>query len=146
MKIVDFEPDDLVELLECGGEAFAAGRSLLIQPGYGQVLKEAGPAWSGFDVYGNLVGCGGVAVEHPGCSTAWTLFNPHLSGPRMFQLTRVAKRVLASCPTRRVQAHADPSFAPAGRWLALLGFQYEGRLRCYSPDGRDMDLFALVKP
>ena len=145
MKVVDFEADDLAELLETGGDAFAGGRALLLQPGYGQLLKDSGPAWSFFDVYGNLVGCGGTAIEHPGCATAWSLLNPELSSRRMVQFTRFARWMLANCPTRRVQAHADPTFAPAGRWLAMLGFQYEGLLRCFSPDGRDMALFSLVK-
>lgn len=145
MKIVDFSPEDLDEILTAGGDAFAGGRTLLSQPGYGQLLKDSGPAWSGFDVYGNLIGCGGIAVEHPGCSTAWTLLNPNLSGKRMVTLTRWARTVIANCPTRRVQAHADPSFAPARRWLELLGFQYEGLLRSFSPDGRDMAVFSIVR-
>lgn len=144
MKVVEFSPDDLQEIIE-SGEAFAGGRALLSQPGYGQLLKDSGPAWSAFDVYGNLVGCGGTAIEHQGCATAWTLLNPQLSGRRMLQLTRVARAVLASCQTRRIQAHADPAFPPARRWLELLGFQYEGVLRCFSPDGRDMAVYALVK-
>jgi hypothetical protein len=143
MNVVEFRPEHLPLLIAAGGEAYAGVRELMAVPGYGATLAASGPAWSGFD--GDLiVGCGGIATEHPGCGTAWTLLNPMASGRRMLAVDRVARRVLASCPTRRIQAHADLSFSPAMRWLKLLGFEFEGVLRAYSPDGRDMALFSRV--
>ena len=142
MIVVPFEPDDLGELLETGGEAFAG--SLLRQPGYGDMLKASGPAWTALDDAERIVGCGGLALEHPGCSIAWTLLHPELSGPHMLALHRNARKALEAATTRRVQADCDPAFAPARRWLELLGFQYEGIRRAYAPDGRDMALYARV--
>lgn len=144
LAIAPFDPQDLGELLATGGEMFAGARSLLAQPGYGHMLKASGPCWSAFDYLGRIVGCGGLAIEHPGCSVAWTLLHPELSGRNMLGLHRHAVRMLAECPARRVQADCDPTFEPARRWLALLGFQQEGVRRAYSPDGRDMALFSKV--
>jgi RimJ/RimL family protein N-acetyltransferase len=143
MNVVEFRPEHLRLLLDAGGAAYAGVREVMAVPGYGETLAAAGKSWSGFDG-GQIVGCGGLATEHPACVTAWTLLNPELSGRRMLAIDRIARRVLASCPTRRVQAHADLSFKPALRWLDKLGFEYEGTLRAYSPCGRDMALFSRV--
>lgn len=144
ITVIPFEPDDLDDLLETGGEMFAGARSLLGQPGYGDMLKASGPAWSALDVDQSIIGCGGLALEHPGCSVAWTLLHPERSGAHMLALHRQARKALAAAPTRRVQADCDPEFPPARRWLELLGFQYEGIRRAYAPDGRDMALYARV--
>jgi RimJ/RimL family protein N-acetyltransferase len=145
MRVVPFEAEDLAELLEGGGATFSGARQLMREPGYAETLKAAGPAWSAFDVYGRLIGCGGLSMEHPACATAWTLLDPEVSGRWMLHLTRAVLRVIAECPARRIQAHADPKFAPAARWLQLLGFQQEGILRCFTPDGRDMAVFSRVR-
>lgn len=144
MNVVEFQPDHLPLLLAQGGEAYAGSRELLAQPGYGDILKASGPAWTGFDG-GVIVGCGGFHVEHPQLSTAWTLLNPLTSGRRMVLVDRVTRRMLAACPARRIQAYTDPCFTAGSRWLELLGFQPEGLLRCFTPAGNDMRVYARVQ-
>lgn len=144
IRVVNFEAQDLEDVLRGGGDFFC-GSSLLKTPHYGEILKAAGPAWSAFDINEQIVGCGGLSEDHPGCVTGWTLLDPVRSGPHMLALTREARKQFAACKVHRIQAHVDPNFPPAVRWIKLLDFQYEGLMRKWSPDGRDMALWAMVK-
>jgi RimJ/RimL family protein N-acetyltransferase len=63
----------------------------------------------------------------------------------MVIIDRVARRMLRNCPRRRIQATTDPEFGPGQRWLLMLGFVQEGRLRAYTPDGRDQLMYARIR-
>lgn len=43
---------------------------------------------------------------------------------------------------RRVEATTKADWPPGERWLRMLGFTEEGRLRFYGPDGRDHMMWA----
>lgn len=43
---------------------------------------------------------------------------------------------------RRLEATCLLNWRPGMRWLEILGFQYEGRMIAYDPDGRDHMLWA----
>jgi hypothetical protein len=45
---------------------------------------------------------------------------------------------------RRIEATVDVGFTEGERWMTLLGFEYEGLMRAYRPDGQDMLMFARV--
>lgn len=144
IRVLPFKAPDLADILEGGGEFFCAS-ALLHTPGYGEILEASGKAWSAFDEEERIVGCAGLAQDHPQCVTGWTLLSPQLSGQHMLAITRECRRQFAACEARRIQAHVDPNFAPAVRWVELLGFQYEGLLRRFSPDGRDMAMYSRVR-
>lgn len=144
MTLRAFEAADLAALLAQGGQAFAGSRAVLEQPGYGELLRESGQAWT-LQQGDRILGVGGISREHAQLGTAWTLLNPIESGRHMVIIDRVARRLLQACPLRRVQATCDPEFEAARRWLGdMLGFKFEGRLAKYTPDGRDQLLFARV--
>lgn len=46
---------------------------------------------------------------------------------------------------RRYEATVDIGFKEGHRWMKLLGFEIEGYMRKYRPDGADMVLYARVK-
>ena len=47
--------------------------------------------------------------------------------------------------TRRVEMIVDPNHRAACRWARLLGFEQEGYMKLFSPDGRDALMFARVR-
>ena len=140
MNVVKFEPAH-IELLERAG-----GRAVFgdwpFQPGHAELCAEHA-AWTCFDG-SRILGCGGISFDHEGCGTAWTLMLP-LTGRKMVAITRLTRRVIEACPLRRIQAHASTTFKPAARWLEMLGFQYEGTMRKFTPSGLDVLLYARVR-
>ncbi len=88
--------------------------------------------------------CAGVIRAWPGRALAWALISQS-AGPYFVQLTRAMQRYMDLIPDRRVEAVVDSGFDQGHRWLRLLGFQHEGRLRLYTPDGRDVDLYARLR-
>lgn len=141
MNVVDFKAEHIAWLLAQGGREWF-GDAPFDDPEYARAIEATGNAWSLIDG-GRLIGCGGIAKEHDACGTAWTLLTP-MSGPCMTRIHRFAMKTLSRCPLRRVQAHVSPDFAQALHWIEMLGFQFEGRLRKYTPRGLDMLLYARV--
>jgi hypothetical protein len=124
----------------------AGGRNIFgplpFAPGHAEMCAEH-PAWSAFD--GNqILACGGIHRDFETCGTAWSLLLPS-TARHMTGLTRLSRRVFDASPLVRIQAHASPTFKPAMRWLAMLGFKYEGTMRKFSPSGSDVLLFARVR-
>lgn len=141
MKVVEFSAQHIDLLLAQGGREWF-GDAPFEDPEYARAIEAASNAWSLIDG-AHLIGCGGIAKEHDSCGTAWTLLTPQ-SGPYMTRIHRFAVRTLARCPLTRVQAHVSPTFEAARHWIEMLGFEFEGRLRKFSPTGRDMLLYARV--
>jgi len=99
----------------------------------------AGPAWSLLHE-GRPVGCGGVAVLWPGVGEAWSLSAPDL-GALALALTRLSAALLDAAAARhrlhRIQAAVHIDNGSGRRWLARLGFEEEGLMRGYGPQGDD---------
>lgn len=141
MNVTDFEAGHIAWLLEQGGRNWL-GDAPFDDPEYARAIEAVGNAWSLIEG-GRLIGCGGIAKEHDTCGTAWALLTPQ-SGFYMTRIHRFAMKTLSRCSLRRVQAHVAPDFAQALHWIEMLGFEREGRLRAFTPTGRDVYLYARV--
>lgn len=108
---------------------------------YALSLMRGGPCWSVI-IYGRVVACGGLFVPWEGRGIAWAIIS---SDAPFVTLTRAVLRVLAmpGIP-RRVECFVDVHFQQGMRWAEMLGFQREGLMRSFTPDGRDHVLFARV--
>jgi hypothetical protein len=98
---------------------------------------------------GQPIGAGGIVVQRPGVADAWTLFTPMLKTLPFF-LHRTVKielcTVIKKFNLRRIQCTiemTDESHT-ACKWAKSLGFQYEGTMRSYTHDGKNVYLFALI--
>lgn len=140
MQIERFQPDHLRRLLLQPSQAFL-GESMS-DPAYGEMLAQS-TSFSAIDG-DQVVGCAGIIPMWEGRSVAWALLSADI-GPRMVKIHRAAVRLLAFQTCRRIEATCDVRFEPARRWLEMLGFQLEGRLRAYTPTGDDHDLYARVR-
>lgn len=112
----------------------AYGRDLAEQPGVGWAAVEDG----------RVLGCAGVVEVWRDRGIAWALF----SEDALRHWTRVHRATLAvleDAPWRRIEMHVDVGHAAAARWAERLHFQYEGRMRAFTSDGRDCFLYARVR-
>ena len=67
------------------------------------------------------------------------------AGPSLVAITRRVRAAMDDAKGgRRFQTSVRADFAAGHRWAALLGFEPEGVLSCYGPDGADHILYAKV--
>jgi hypothetical protein len=92
---------------------------------------------------GEPVACFGIVPDTLGSATMWAFLSAD-SGRHMLMFTRSALRFLELYPFRRVEATAPVEFGPGCKWLELLGFENEGRMRRYGADGADHYRYARV--
>lgn len=140
MMIVAFEPRHLEALMLQPSQAIM--QPMLADPSYGPSLAEAGPAYSA--VHGDAVfACAGIIPQWNGRAVAWALIASE-AGRHMVTIHKAVRRALDLHKFRRIETAVASDFEQGHRWARLLGFEREGRMRAYTPDGRDCDLYARV--
>lgn len=82
----------------------------------------------------------GACPEWDGRATLWALISVHAT----YEITPIAIGLLEELPFFRVEATVDVGFKQGIKWLVHMGFQVEGYLRKYRPDGKDMIMMAKV--
>ena len=141
MKIEAFHPDHLASmLLQPAQEAM---RAVLSDPSYGESLRQSGPCYSAV-VDGVVIACAGLIPQWPGRAVAWALISGS-AGSQFVGVHRAVRRALDVHQFRRIETGVTSEFDAGHRWVRMLGFEREGRMRAYTPDGRDCDLYALVR-
>lgn len=96
------------------------------------------------DFEGRIILIGGLIEVAPGRAEAWTIISEH-AGVHMVRLSRMVKRYLDGGPFRRIEANVRSDFAPGIRWANMMGFEMEGLMKQYSPNGADHYLYARVR-
>lgn len=133
MRIEPFRIEDIDRLKNFGGQEYLV--SLTERDRFAEGLK-GGNHYSLHTADDRLIACIGFAPVHRWRCTAWALLS---SGePHLFAAIHVvARRLLREQPWRRVETYVDPDFAPAMRWVKLLGFEMEHPFKpFFCPDGR----------
>jgi RimJ/RimL family protein N-acetyltransferase len=147
LRFVPFEPDHL-KVLRLQAAQSALDR-VIGNTAYAAMLRDGGVAMTAIEEGANgvrVAGCAGILFQWPGRGVAWTL----LGEIRRAEWVAVARRMESMLQsahrtgTRRIEAAADAEFAAGNRLLRMLGFQPEGRMRAYSPEGRDHILYARI--
>lgn len=96
---------------------------------------------------GRIVACAGITKILEGVGQAWAIFPPdvgkHHIDPR---ITKVKIReLMEEHNLRRVQATARTDYPAASSYLKYLGFEREGVMKSYEPDGADSYLYAITR-
>lgn len=140
MIVTRFRPEHLATLrLQPSQSGFT---QYLTDLEYGKALDNG---WSFTGMVGSrVIGCAGVTEIWPNRGMAWALLAAD-AGRHFLSIHRAVEGFLKASPWRRIEASVDVDFQEGQRWIRLLGFEHEGRLRAYTPDGRDNDLFSRVK-
>lgn len=116
----------------------------IINPEYSKALELAGPAWTIMDG-DQVMACAGLAKQWSNRAQAWTILSKYVTGTKFVRLHKMVARFLDMQDFTRIEMTVDHGFVQGHRWAELLGFQWEGLMRKYNPDGQDCDLYARVK-
>ena len=106
-------------------------------------LAEMGLAWSA-EADDHIVAIAGLYPQWENRAIAWALIGED-AGKHFIGITRGVKRMLDVSGFRRIEATIDVGFEAGVRWMWMLGFEFEGRMKAYRPDGADMLLYARVR-
>lgn len=141
MKIVPFEPDHLKTLLLQPSQVML--QPTLSDPTYATSLYTAGPAYSlvGDD---EVLACSGLIPQWENRAIAWALIGKE-AGRHFLMIHRAVRNAIDLHRYRRIETAVAADFEQGHRWMRMLGFELEGRMRAYTPDGRDCDLYARIQ-
>lgn len=106
-----------------------------------------GPAWAA-ECREGLIGCSGASVLWPGVATGWAVFNPALLKSNLLSIIRIYKgfipRLMTEHGLRRLQTHIYNTPALL-RWAKCLGFEKEGLMKSFAPDGGDCWMCGITR-
>lgn len=140
MEIRGFRPDDLQVIALQPAQAVAVEE--MARPEYAVELQRHGPCFT-VTRTGEVIACIGVVWKYPTHGHAWALLSAE-AGSCMLGITRAVRRWLRFHNAGRIETAVDCDFPAAIRWVEMLGFEREGRMRAFTPDRRDCYLYAQV--
>lgn len=88
-----------------------------------------------------VVACAGIIEIWAGRAQVWSLLSHDF--PRYHRsVHKAVKTFLLDYHTRRLECIVDPKLPEAMRWAERLGFQVEGRMASYTPNGDDQLMYV----
>lgn len=139
MHVVPFRPEHLSALRLQAAQA-SAQPLMTVEHGR-QIGDQIGEAWTGMSD-GGPIACAGMIELWEGRAYAWAYLTDIRGHAKAVH--RAVLEALARGRWRRVEMAVDPLHAAAKRWAAHLGFEREGVARAWTPDGRDVEIWARV--
>lgn len=138
MNVITFEPEHISGIAPQAAQAQWVSRT---SAQYLLNLKAMGPAFTGI-IDGKPIGSAGIIRTGFGAGLLWA----YLSDCGHFiRIHRSALRLLDMFDDfRRIEATTECTFANGCRWLEMLGFEFEGVMRKYGPDGADHARYARL--
>jgi hypothetical protein len=115
----------------------------LVNSGYGLSLQTAGPAYSAV-IDDKVIACLGIIPQWENRAIAWGLISGD-AGKYFIGVHKAVKRFLDLQDYARIETSVSCNFDQGHRWAQMLGFEREGMMRKYTPDGRDCDLYARIR-
>ena len=129
--------------------------SIRVQPGQNELPRDryghgVGLAMSGpcFTVRQHVAGaplfCGGAIETHRQLVTLWSVLAAD-AGPHLTAITRRVRWFVAKVDARRIDTMVVAGFAPARRWVEMLGFRHDATMAEYFENGEDAMIYRLVR-
>jgi len=109
---------------------------------------EKSPSWTMRDGEGRVVFFGGILILWPGVGEAWTVMGDLVEQYPLAVVRECRRRIDEAFETqglRRVQAIIADDNQRALKMMRLAGFEVEGLLRAYAPDGKDCFILGRLK-
>lgn len=106
-------------------------------------LSDKGLAWTA-EHDGVVLAVAGVEPQWENRAIAFALLSDD-SGTHFPAIHSAVVEFLDNAPYRRIEATVDVGFKQGHRWIKMLGFELEGYMKAYRPDGADMLLYARIK-
>lgn len=109
---------------------------------------ERDPSWTMRDDEGRIVFFGGLTLLWPGVAEAWSVMSDLVEEYPLAVVRECRRRIDEAFETqglRRVQAIIADDNQRALKMMRLAGFEVEGLLRAYAPDGKDCFILGRLK-
>jgi hypothetical protein len=106
-------------------------------------LSEANLLWT-FVQDTRIMAVMDLEPQWEGRAVAWALISKHI-GKHFAFVHKYVDNFITCSGFRRVEATVDVGFEQGHRWMRMLGFELEGYMRAYRPDGKDMILYSKVR-
>lgn len=102
--------------------------------------------WVAEDDEGDVIFIGGVVPMWQGRAAVWSLVSTY-AGSDMLRIHRKVRQKLNDFNEkyRRLEMTVDVGFTQGHRWAKMLGFEVEGYMRAYRPDGGDMLMYSRIR-
>ena len=107
---------------------------------------QKGTAFTGFSE-GEIIGGAGIIPIWPGVGHAWVTMGANYKKHRIWVHKNVMSfmdKIIEGMELNRVQANVVCDFYPGGQWLERMGFNLEGKMQKYGPEGEDHYLYARI--
>jgi predicted dehydrogenase len=104
------------------------------------VLKN--PCWT-MEEDGIIYFIGGVHPVHPYRYIMWA-FLSKFAGNKLLRITKEVMRNIMTYSNVRLETVVSTDFDNGHKWVKMLGFEYEGTMKSYTQDGKDMAMYALI--
>ena len=140
MLIIPFEAEHLETL------ALQPSQASFLQnfdKSYAPALKAGGPCFTAVKD-GVILGCAGLTKQWDNRAIAWALLSSNID-QNFVNIHRAALRYFDVTEFKRVEAFVDANFDAGHRWIKMLGFEREGYMRSFTPEGNDAVLYARIK-
>lgn len=112
----------------------------------GHVFETRGPSWT-LRIDDLIIGSGGVTILWPGVGEAWILqsiFAGQYPLASFRAIREGLKAGIRSHGLRRIQSVVHHSIPRDQRWVVRLGFDFEGIMSRYGPEGDTYLRYALL--
>ena len=141
MTVVPFQPFHLEILATQGVQAAQISH---VPASYAKFERPPGPCVTAFNG-DRVILCGGI-VTTPECwiGQAWAVLSKD-AGKHMIWINRAVKRFMEMQDLKRIEATVDEGFFAGCRWARILGFEYEGPMRGFGPNGETHLRFGWVR-
>jgi hypothetical protein len=115
-----------------------------VPAGLARVFRIPGQAMAVIENEDKVLLCGGIIPEGPTSGLMWAVLAKS-AGRHMTFLHRGVLRFIDMQGLRRIEATVEKGFGEGCRWLALMGFKYEGDMEAFGVDGKDHERWARVR-
>lgn len=114
---------------------------------WAEEVNAPGTSYSMF-VEDSLLGCAGVNILWQGVGEGWVILSPEVVHHKIKVCRAIRKyleKIVRENNLHRVQAHVSCDFEAAINFVESLGFELEGRMKKFYPEGTDCFLYALLR-
>lgn len=139
--IVALQQEHLQQLVLQDAQSYFG--AMLSHPDYVAGLISGGPAYTLLSD-GEVIACAGIVPQWQNRAMAWALVGAN-AGRAMVALHRAVVRCFEIHPCRRIETTVASKFPEGHRWARMLGFEREGTMTAFAPDGADYDLYARIQ-
>ena len=145
MIMVDYKPEHIESILD-GDMSKMARKSFGMAEDIAHGLVAPGLAFTGL-IDGYVIASAGIKPLWPGVGEAWIVASDNMPKKKLSVIKLIREnfdRMIQDNNFVRVQAGVRYDWPEAKRFAEFLGFEHEGIMRKYGPDGQDYLRMARI--